>query len=106
MEVGKIVSLITRYQSNNLLALNATIEAAGAGTAGKGFAVVAHEVKELARETSQASQEVAGRVDRMQTETTAAVEAIATISELMQQDHRTPGPDRGRGQEQATPPHR
>lgn len=79
--VGEIVGLIDDIASQtNLLALNATIEAARAGTAGKGFAVVAAEVKALANQTANATEEIRRQIDTMQRMTTGAVAAIDTIS--------------------------
>ncbi len=79
-EIGDVVDLIKGIASQtNLLALNAAIEAAGAGEAGKGFAVVANEVKELASQTAGATEEIRGKVESMQTNTNAAVNAIETI---------------------------
>lgn len=79
-EVGRVVDLITDIASRtNLLALNATIEAASAGEAGKGFAVVANEVKELARQTSTATDEIRGQIEGMQQATGSAVNAIGSI---------------------------
>jgi methyl-accepting chemotaxis protein len=66
-------------------ALNATIEAARAGAAGKGFAVVANEVKELAKATAKATEDIRGKIEAIQTDTKAATEAIASISEVIHQ---------------------
>lgn len=79
-EIGDVVDLIKGIAAQtNLLALNATIEAAGAGDAGKGFAVVANEVKELARQTAGATEEIREKVEGMQNNTNAAVNAIGDI---------------------------
>jgi methyl-accepting chemotaxis protein len=79
-EIGKVVDLIrTIAAQTNLLALNATIEAASAGDAGKGFAVVANEVKELAKQTASATEEIQAQVEHMQGNTRQAVEAIDGI---------------------------
>ena len=83
-EIGKVVEIITGIASQtNLLALNATIEAASAGDAGKGFAVVANEVKELAKQTSAATEEIRGQVEAMQDNTQEAVAAIREIVEVI-----------------------
>jgi methyl-accepting chemotaxis protein len=84
VEIGKIVKVITSIaEQTNLLALNATIEAARAGDAGKGFAVVANEVKDLAKETAQATEEIGRRVEAIQADTRSAVESIARINEII-----------------------
>jgi methyl-accepting chemotaxis protein len=81
LEIGKVIKVITSIaQQTNLLALNATIEAARAGEAGKGFAVVANEVKELAKETAKATEEIGQKIEAIQGDTKAAVKAIGDIS--------------------------
>jgi methyl-accepting chemotaxis protein len=83
-EIGNVVKLITTIAGQtNLLALNATIEAARAGDAGRGFAVVAHEVKELAQETAQATDDISRRIAAIQADTTAAVTGTARIGEVV-----------------------
>jgi len=79
-EIGAVVSLISDIASQtNLLALNATIEAARAGDSGKGFAVVASEVKNLAMQTSQATDEITGRITGIQDAARTSVTAIQSI---------------------------
>ncbi len=85
-EVGQVVKVITSIaQQTNLLALNATIEAARAGEAGKGFAVVANEVKELAKETAVATEDISRKIEAIQSDTRRAVEAISQISGVIKQ---------------------
>ncbi len=85
-EIGKVIELIQNIaEQTNLLALNATIEAARAGDAGKGFAVVATEVKELARQTASATEDIRKRVEGIQGSTGLAVKSIGDISEVVKQ---------------------
>ncbi|MEL6349425.1 MAG: methyl-accepting chemotaxis protein, partial [Myxococcota bacterium] len=84
VEIGKVSKVISSIaQQTNLLALNATIEAARAGEAGKGFAVVATEVKDLAKETANATENISKRIEAIQSDTTAAVEAISSVSSII-----------------------
>lgn len=85
-KVGKVVNLINDIaDQTNMLALNAAIEAAGAGEAGKGFAVVANEVKELAKQTAGATDEIANQIELMQAEMADAVAAVGGITEVIGQ---------------------
>jgi methyl-accepting chemotaxis protein len=83
-EISQVIKVITEIaEQTNLLALNATIEAARAGEAGKGFAVVANEVKELAKETASATDDIGQRIIAIQGDARAAVIAIEEISEVI-----------------------
>lgn len=80
-EIGRVTEVITEISEQaNLLALNATIEAARAGEAGKGFAVVANEIKELALQTAQATQEIKTLIDNIQESTAVTVDQINQIT--------------------------
>ncbi len=84
MAIGKVTEAITEIsEQTNLLALNATIEAARAGEAGKGFAVVANEIKELAKQTANATQDIKNRIADMQETTNGTVEEILQITEVI-----------------------
>jgi methyl-accepting chemotaxis protein len=85
-EIGQVIKVITSIaQQTNLLALNATIEAARAGDAGKGFAVVANEVKELAKATAKATEDISHKIEAIQGDTRGAIDAIAEISKVIAQ---------------------
>ena len=83
-EISKVTETIADIsEQTNLLALNATIEAARAGEAGKGFAVVAGEIKELAKQTAQATDEIGVKIGEVQSSTTESVDAIKSIVEII-----------------------
>jgi len=83
-EIGHVTETITNISAQtNLLALNATIEAARAGTAGKGFAVVANEIKELARQTAEATEDIKGRIAGIQNSTGTAITDIGQITTVI-----------------------
>ncbi|MDA3938062.1 MAG: methyl-accepting chemotaxis protein [Spirochaetia bacterium] len=85
-DIGKVTETITSISDQtNLLALNATIEAARAGAAGKGFAVVASEIKDLAKQTAEATEDIRGKIDRIQTSTSNSITDINKITEIVQQ---------------------
>jgi methyl-accepting chemotaxis protein len=84
VKISKVTEVISDISAQtNLLALNATIEAARAGEAGKGFAVVANEIKELARQTSEATQQIKSQIEGIQSSTDETVTEIRDITEVI-----------------------
>ncbi len=83
-EISKVTEVITEIsEQTNLLALNATIEAARAGEAGRGFAVVANEIKELARQTPEATRDIKSKIEDIQSSTSVTVTEIGQISDVI-----------------------
>jgi len=88
--IGQVVKLISSVaHQTNLLALNATIEAVRAGEAGKGFAVVAHEVKELAKQTASATNQITSQIESINDDTKRAIDSIKQIDSLVERLHDT-----------------
>lgn len=86
IEIGNVIKVINSIaEQTNLLALNATIEAARAGEAGKGFAVLANEVKELAKATSKATEDIIRKIETIQVDTTNAVDSITHVTQVIRQ---------------------
>jgi methyl-accepting chemotaxis protein len=102
-EIGQVIKVINSIaEQTNLLALNATIEAARAGEAGKGFAVVANEVKELAKQTGKATEDISGKIHSIQSSTQEAVDAIAEIGKVINQINDISNTIAGAVEEQST----
>jgi len=84
-EIGNVIKVISSIaQQTNLLALNATIEAARAGDAGRGFAVVANEVKELAKQTATATEDITVRITSIQASSASAVNDVVAIGQTIE----------------------
>ncbi|PID76260.1 MAG: hypothetical protein CSA26_08425 [Desulfobacterales bacterium] len=86
LQIGKVTETITEIsEQTNLLALNATIEAARAGEAGKGFAVVANEIKDLARQTSEATGEIREKIEGIQAASSSSVKDIKEVASIIKE---------------------
>ncbi|HTZ32339.1 MAG TPA: methyl-accepting chemotaxis protein [Methylomirabilota bacterium] len=91
-EIGQVIKAITSIaQKTDLLALNATVEAARAGEVGAGFAVVANEVKELAKQTASATEDISRKIEAIQADAKASVQAIGQISGIISQVNQISG---------------
>lgn len=105
-DIGEVVKLINRIAAQtNLLAINATIEAASAGDAGRGFAVVANEVKELARQTSDAITTIQVRIAAIQADSTGAADALQRIGTIIADINTTSTSIAGAVEEQTATTH-
>ena len=83
-EIGNVTDMIKKIaQQTNLLALNATIEAARAGEAGKGFAVVANEIKELAKQSASAAEDISHKIEGIQSQSNRSIESIKGITQVI-----------------------
>jgi len=102
-EISKVTEVITDISGQtNLLALNATIEAARAGDAGKGFAVVANEIKDLAKQTADATGQIKSQIEGIQSSTSETVMQIERITSVINNVNDTVGTITGAVREQAT----
>lgn len=100
--IGNVIKVITSIaEQTNLLALNASIEAARAGEFGKGFAVVASEVKELAKETSKATEDIRTKIEGIQSDTREAVASNEKTRNIITKIHEIQNTIAGAVEEQA-----